>query len=321
MKNNVLAESIRIYGGVAMNKSDRLAALRASLGLYLELPMKISVLVLVCTAFAGQASAASISAGYHLGGINVTCGMSGQGSSSIDQSTTGCADYISSGSFYASGSGDASYDTLRATAGVSASDLNLNHYIGGNGSLVVTASGSASYDDRLTIDVAGRTGDTVDLVFTTAMNGAMSTSGDDSTLANAAASFNVYVDSTLVSISQGDYSTTDPVFNDFNPGLVQIELGTSFPVSAQLKVSAKLLTLAGNGYYTGDALSAFGNSAGITSFELFETGSETSISNWNLTSESGKFGFYTVVPVPAAAWLFGSGLLGLIGTARRKEAA
>ncbi|MGB5298098.1 MAG: VPLPA-CTERM sorting domain-containing protein [Thiogranum sp.] len=28
-----------------------------------------------------------------------------------------------------------------------------------------------------------------------------------------------------------------------------------------------------------------------------------------------------VVPVPAAAWLFGSGLLGLVGIARRKKAA
>lgn len=30
---------------------------------------------------------------------------------------------------------------------------------------------------------------------------------------------------------------------------------------------------------------------------------------------------FTVVPVPAAVWLFGSGLLGLIGVARRKKAA
>ena len=30
---------------------------------------------------------------------------------------------------------------------------------------------------------------------------------------------------------------------------------------------------------------------------------------------------YTVVPVPAAVWLFGSGLLGLVGIARRKKAA
>jgi hypothetical protein len=36
---------------------------------------------------------------------------------------------------------------------------------------------------------------------------------------------------------------------------------------------------------------------------------------------SGFFGGSTVVPVPAAVWLFGSGLLGLIGIARRKKAA
>ncbi|UCB55421.1 MAG: VPLPA-CTERM sorting domain-containing protein, partial [Thiotrichales bacterium] len=42
------------------------------------------------------------------------------------------------------------------------------------------------------------------------------------------------------------------------------------------------------------------------------------------TGSSVDWGFYyeeTVVPVPAAAWLFGSGLLGLAGVARRKEMA
>ena len=34
---------------------------------------------------------------------------------------------------------------------------------------------------------------------------------------------------------------------------------------------------------------------------------------------SAKFAGSTVVPVPAAVWLFGSGLLGLIGIARRKK--
>jgi hypothetical protein len=29
----------------------------------------------------------------------------------------------------------------------------------------------------------------------------------------------------------------------------------------------------------------------------------------------------TVIPVPAAVWLFGSGLLGLVGIARRKKKA
>lgn len=36
---------------------------------------------------------------------------------------------------------------------------------------------------------------------------------------------------------------------------------------------------------------------------------------------SANFDFTTPVPVPAAVWLFGSGLLGLVGVARRKKAA
>jgi hypothetical protein len=73
--------------------------------------------------------------------------------------------------------------------------------------------------------------------------------------------------------------------------------------------------------YSGIAEASYGNSAGITSFELFETGSDELITDWALTSESGEFGFYNPVPVPAALWLFGSGLLGLIGISRRKKTA
>ena len=36
---------------------------------------------------------------------------------------------------------------------------------------------------------------------------------------------------------------------------------------------------------------------------------------------SAAFSFTAPVPVPAAVWLFGSGLLGLVGVARRKKAA
>jgi len=36
------------------------------------------------------------------------------------------------------------------------------------------------------------------------------------------------------------------------------------------------------------------------------------------TSVAAKLGEVSVVPVPAAVWLFGSGLLGLVGIARRK---
>ena len=40
------------------------------------------------------------------------------------------------------------------------------------------------------------------------------------------------------------------------------------------------------------------------------------------SSQLGQYGIdISQVPVPAAAWLFGSGLIGLIGIARRKKAA
>lgn len=53
----------------------------------------------------------------------------------------------------------------------------------------------------------------------------------------------------------------------------------------------------------------------------FETGGAATIGD-PLDLSSGAFsGSLSIVPVPAAAWLFGSGLLGLIGMARRKKAA
>jgi hypothetical protein len=40
-----------------------------------------------------------------------------------------------------------------------------------------------------------------------------------------------------------------------------------------------------------------------------------------LPDESATYADFTVVPVPAAVWLFGSGLVGLVGIARRKKTA
>lgn len=56
-----------------------------------------------------------------------------------------------------------------------------------------------------------------------------------------------------------------------------------------------------------------------------ETGSTWDFADFNQFTynfdERAWAEFTTVVPVPAAVWLFGSGLLGLIGMARRKKAA
>lgn len=51
-------------------------------------------------------------------------------------------------------------------------------------------------------------------------------------------------------------------------------------------------------------------STGLTGGRLEGIGSTTNL--------AAKLGPITVVPVPAATWLFGSGLIGLVGVARRK---
>ena len=61
-------------------------------------------------------------------------------------------------------------------------------------------------------------------------------------------------------------------------------------------------TVSGNGF---DATKGIWNFSGQTATQL--------TFSWSSSSA-------TVVPVPAAAWLFGSGLLGLVGIARRKNA-
>ena len=59
--------------------------------------------------------------------------------------------------------------------------------------------------------------------------------------------------------------------------------------------------------------------------EVLFTGAIVKIEFQNLAScndcmnSIDDFGFSAVVPVPAAAWLFGSGLVGLIGVARRRR--
>lgn len=48
----------------------------------------------------------------------------------------------------------------------------------------------------------------------------------------------------------------------------------------------------------------------------------TTVGSWTAaTSNISGSAFVSTVPVPAAVWLFGSGLLGLVGVARRKKAA
>lgn len=119
----------------------------------------------------------------------------------------------------------------------------------------------------------------------------------------------------------GAYYGMDPVTS--LTGIFSFDIpfvfGTPFWMHADLTAFTQALASA-----TGDQASAYSNFGssgywgGISGVHLADG---TVLSGYNLSSQSG-FNWnnaYSPVPVPAAAWLFGSGLLGLIGIARRKK--
>lgn len=69
-----------------------------------------------------------------------------------------------------------------------------------------------------------------------------------------------------------------------------------------------------NTYSGGVTAGALPDGIGDSFTLVFDNAQSTTARTFTLTS-------YTAVPVPAAAWLFGSGLLGLAGAARRRRSA
>ena len=72
-------------------------------------------------------------------------------------------------------------------------------------------------------------------------------------------------------------------------------------------------------------LSTSANAAGINRVNLDGSGLTTLVTGLDgpygiaLDLDAGHIYFTSVVPLPAAVWLFGSGFIGLIGMARRKK--
>ena len=91
-----------------------------------------------------------------------------------------------------------------------------------------------------------------------------------------------------------------------------------FQLSGNGSSRTELLTFSISGV-AGDSIESYAvlSSLNPASTEFFAA----HIAGFDLAScvTSAKFAGSTVVPVPAAAWLFGSGLLGLVGVARRRR--
>jgi len=84
-----------------------------------------------------------------------------------------------------------------------------------------------------------------------------------------------------------------------------------------------LRTIAGVGDRagTGRAIADFSNTAGVTGLQVFAMDGVTPLEFSYVPTDNFTLYDPTVVPVPASIWLLSSGLLGLVGIARRKQRA
>ena len=115
------------------------------------------------------------------------------------------------------------------------------------------------------------------------------------------------IGTTLPIYTLGDINTTPFVFDLFAsiPNLLDIggwQLGIdSLSIAGPRNTST--LTMSGTGTLSGN-------------------GYDATIANWSFSAQDTGSTFsmtVTAVPVPAAVWLFGAGLIGLIGVARRQR--
>lgn len=118
---------------------------------------------------------------------------------------------------------------------------------------------------------------------------------------------------------------------DWIPAGTTTVLGTySFPTIGIISITAQGVrgfTLSGGAYVVGlipyGADTELNSSLGGFQSDIYESGRMTAFQADPATGITGTGNFIfsaaSAVPVPAAVWLFGSGLIGLIGLARRKK--
>ncbi len=124
-----------------------------------------------------------------------------------------------------------------------------------------------------------------------------------------------YYDGTTVTTDTtglyGNYSggNYEVIINSLSPTAYDITLYTWFTVPASDPYATVI---------AGVGAQSWPETTGVTS-DIHGTLSLELLDGLTFTSESGVLLTETVVPVPPAVWLFGSGLLGLIGIARKKK--
>ena len=103
---------------------------------------------------------------------------------------------------------------------------------------------------------------------------------------------------------------------DFDTGILSATIETT--VGSTLDINASLGIFSQAWHYSGNG--AFGSADFFDTFGLVFTPITDGVELDYGSITPAEFNLGATVPVPAAVWLFGSGLIGLIGIARRKKA-
>jgi hypothetical protein len=163
-----------------------------------------------------------------------------------------------------------------------------------------SASAWARMRDELTMHLPSSV-ESVDIGISFSINGIADVNAASSHV-NAYLDAGIFGPSRLDTFSCGNTSCNDGAISDTLLAIVNVKDGDVLSVQATLQIG--VFETAANGL---TSTLDFGHT-GTISLDLPE--------GVTYTSESGVF--LSAVPIPAAIWLFGSGLIGLIGLARRK---
>jgi hypothetical protein len=107
-------------------------------------------------------------------------------------------------------------------------------------------------------------------------------------------------------------------FSSSDPNAATLDL--NFPAGVVATSTDITVSGAGNFRLVGDTTSNYQPQWGYSNGTMFLHGvTQTNLSAVDIGQEGNVVFATAVVPVPAAAWLFGSGLIGLIGVAKRKQ--
>lgn len=162
------------------------------------------------------------------------------------------------------------------------------------------------------------------------------TTAAGSQVSGVAAGGTVFDSANLDSLNGLIIGTVQPTFPDIDQQWTSVQvgvMGNHYTSSAVTAIDGSTLDFSGWVMNIGGADYDFGATQGIATY-AFDGSNFTLNYHWDAAANNGGLGIgplnvtvydlylagtVETVPVPAAVWLFGSGLLGLIGVARRKK--